>query len=159
MAPQNGPSGTAQRRSVLHRDDGGDRWRRRDRKADEALALAAEYRAHTSAGSAAGALDRIADALPEHQQRQLRSQLADVLRAVVYQRLLPARDGGRVPALEIVPVTPAIGNLIREGKTFQIPQLVQMGREAGMVPFARSVEELVRAGLVAREAAGRWAAS
>ena len=105
------------------------------------------------AGSAGGAIERIVDAFPEHAQRQARGQLADVLRAVVTQRLLPSRDGGRVPALEILPVNAAVANLIREGKAYQIPQVLQTGRDSGMVPMARAIAELIKAGVVDRESA------
>lgn len=104
------------------------------------------------AGSAAGAVDRIVDQFPEHAQRQVRAQLADVLRVVLSQRLLPSREG-RVPAVEVLPVTAAIGHLIREGKGHQIPATLQTGREQGMVPMARALAELVRSGRVERSVA------
>lgn len=107
------------------------------------------------AGSTAGAIDRIVDAMPDSAQRQVRTQLGDVLRVVLGQRLLPSRAGARVPAVEILPVTPAVSHLIREGKAFQIPQVLQTGREQGMVPFARAVADLVRAGAVDRATALR----
>ncbi|MEO7094736.1 MAG: ATPase, T2SS/T4P/T4SS family, partial [Polyangiales bacterium] len=106
-------------------------------------------------GTAHGAIDRIVDVFPEHQQRQVRGQLADVLRLVITQRLIPSRDGGRVPAVELLPVNFAVANLIREGKTFQIPQVLQTGRDAGMVPLARAVADLVKSGAVDREVAMR----
>lgn len=105
------------------------------------------------AGSTVGAIDRIVDQFPEHAQRQVRSQLADVLRVVLAQRLLPSRDGGRVPALEILPITAAVGHLIREGKGHQIPATLQTGREQGMVPMARALAELVRGGKVEKSVA------
>ncbi len=107
------------------------------------------------AGSTAGAIDRIVDAMPDAAQRQVRAQLGDVLRVVLGQRLLPSRAGGRVPAVEILPVTPAVAHLIREGKAFQIPQVLDTGREQGMLPFARAVADLVRAGVVDRATALR----
>jgi len=106
-------------------------------------------------GSTAGAIDRMIDAIPDHAQRQVRGQLADVLRAVLGQRLLPAIDGGRVPAVEVLPMTAAVAHHIREGKAFQIPQALQTGRELGMIPMARAVADLVRAGVVERTAALR----
>ena len=106
-------------------------------------------------GTAHGAIDRVVDVFPEHQQRQVRGQLADVLRLVVTQRLIPSRDGGRVPAVELLPVNFAVANLIREGKTFQIPQVLQTGRDAGMVPLARAVADLVKSGVVDRDVAMR----
>ncbi|MBI2395835.1 MAG: PilT/PilU family type 4a pilus ATPase [Deltaproteobacteria bacterium] len=105
------------------------------------------------AGSAASAIERVVDAFPEHTQRNARGRVADVLRAVVTQRLLPARDGGRVPALEILPANAAVASLIREGKTYQLPGVLQTGREAGMVPMGRAIADWVRAGVVARDVA------
>jgi twitching motility protein PilT len=105
------------------------------------------------AGSATSAIERIVDAFPEHAQRNARGRVADVLRGVVTQRLLPARDGGRVPALEIVPVNAAVASLVREGKAYQLPGVLQTGRDAGMVPMARAIAEWVRAGVVSREVA------
>ncbi|MDY0003742.1 MAG: PilT/PilU family type 4a pilus ATPase [Polyangia bacterium] len=99
-------------------------------------------------GTAGMAVDRIVDAFPEARQNQVRLQLADVLRSVVSQRLLPAVRGGLVPALEILHVTRAVGALIREGRGHQVASLIQTGREAGMVPLERSLAELVRAGRV-----------
>ena len=104
-------------------------------------------------GTAGMAVDRIVDAFPEARQNQVRLQLSDVLRSVVSQRLLPATGGGRVPALEILHVTRAVASLIREGRGHQIESLIQTGRDAGMVPLARSLAELVRAGRVSVAAA------
>ena len=105
------------------------------------------------AGSAASALERMIEAFPEHAQRNARARVADLLRVVVTQRLVPAREGGRVPALEIVPVNAAVASLVREGKVHQLQGVLQTGREAGMVPLARSLADWVRAGVVTREAA------
>src|SRR6185312_8821330 len=82
------------------------------------------------APNAAGAIDRIIDAFTEAQQRQVRSQLAGVLRTVVTQFLLPRRDGGRAPAVEVVPVTSAVSNIIRKGDLHTLPTAIQSGREA-----------------------------
>ena len=97
-------------------------------------------------GTAGMAVDRIVDGFPQARQRQVRLQLSDVLRSVVSQRLLPGRAGGRVPALEILHVTHAVAALIREGRSHQIPSLIQTGRESGMVPLDRSLADLVRRG-------------
>jgi twitching motility protein PilT len=105
-------------------------------------------------GSAAGALERVVDAYPSEQRAQIRTQLADALRAVVVQRLLPrARGGGRVPALELLRVTVAVANNIREGKTAQIGSLLQGGGRDGMLSLERCLAELVRAGTVTLESA------
>jgi twitching motility protein PilT len=133
----------------------------RDREAIGAAIVAAEtghlVLATVHAGSAAATIDRMLDVFSEHAQRTVRGQIAEVLRCVIGQRLLPARDGGRVPAVELMPTTAAIGHLIREGKTFQIPQLMQTGRDQGMVPMARSIADRVRSGRVDRATAMRLA--
>lgn len=95
-------------------------------------------------GDAASAIDRVIDVYPAHQQRQVRSQLASSLRAVVTQVLLPARGGGRVPAYETMIVTPAIANQIREDKTHHIASQILTSGEAGMVPLERTLARLVR---------------
>lgn len=90
-------------------------------------------------------VDRIIDVFPPHQQQQVRVQLSTSLRAVVCQTLLPSSDGrGRVAAREIMIVTPAISNLIREGKTHMIYGAIETGAKFGMTSFDRSLEELVR---------------
>jgi twitching motility protein PilT len=86
---------------------------------------------HTS--SAAKTVDRVIDVFPSEQQEQIRSTLSDGLRAVVCQSLFRKSDGtGRVAALEIMIATPAVRNLIREKKTFQIPSAIQTGKKHGM---------------------------
>jgi twitching motility protein PilT len=95
------------------------------------------------------AIDRIIDVFPSRQQQQVRTQLAGVLKTVVAQTLLPRRDErGRVAAREIMQVTPAISNLIRQGKTHEIYSAIEMGVGEGMVTLGRAIAELVRAGLV-----------
>jgi twitching motility protein PilT len=86
---------------------------------------------HTS--SAAKTVDRIIDVFPTEQQEQVRSTLSDGLRAVISQTLFKRRDlTGRIAALEIMIATPAVRNLIRERKTFQIPSSIQTGKKYGM---------------------------
>jgi twitching motility protein PilT len=105
-------------------------------------------------GSAAMAIDRIIDIFPEHQQGQIRQQLAGSLRAVLTQQLLPgARPGTRFPAVELLVANYAVAALIREGKTHQLPTQIQTGRDEGMIAFEASLFDLVRAGRVAREVA------
>ena len=88
----------------------------------------------------------------------MRIQLADVLRAVVTQRLLPTIDGtSRVPAVELVNVTYAVANTIREGRTHQLTNLIQSGLKQGMIPFDSSLAQLVKSGQIAREVAERCA--
>jgi twitching motility protein PilT len=104
--------------------------------------------------TAASAVERIVDTYPPERQRQIRVQLAEALRVVVSQRLLPRRGkGGRVPALEILKNTGAVANLIREGKTAQIVSAVQAGGEEGMLLLERCLGDLVRAQTVDVEAA------
>jgi twitching motility protein PilT len=104
--------------------------------------------------TSASAVERIVDTYPPERQRQIRVQLADSLRAVISQRLLPRADGnGRVPAVEFLRVTFGVANLIREGKTPQILSAVQSGGDEGMVPLERSLADLVRAQVVRPEAA------
>jgi twitching motility protein PilT len=93
-------------------------------------------------------VDRLIDQFPTDRQSQIRTMLSESLKGVVAQTLLKKKGGGRVAALEILIVTPAIANLIREGKTFQIPSLMQTGRGLGMVTISDSMIELVKAGTV-----------
>lgn len=108
------------------------------------------------AGGAPMAIDRLIDVFPEHQQAQIRAQLAGVLRSVVTQRLLPGvKAGARFPALEILHVNHAVASLIRDRKVYQIPSQMQIGREEGMVTLEHSLVELVRTGRITRETATR----
>ena len=95
---------------------------------------------------APGAVDRIVDVFPPHQQHQVRGQLADVLRAVVAQTLVPACAGGRVVACEVLVATPAVRHMIREGKNHQIRSAMQTGGAAGMVTLENSLAALVNEG-------------
>jgi len=105
-------------------------------------------------GSAPMAIDRIVDVFPEHQQGQIRQQVAGSLRAVLTQQLLPGtRKGTRFPAIELLTVNYAVGALIREGKTHQLASQIQTGREDGMVAFEASLFELIRTGKITREVA------
>ena len=96
---------------------------------------------HTN--SAAEAVDRIIDVFPEAQQEQVRVQLANNLMAIFTQQLLPRASGeGRVLGYELLVANPAIRNLIREGKTHQIPSQIQMGGQAGMITMDACLAEL-----------------
>ncbi|HEY5936871.1 MAG TPA: PilT/PilU family type 4a pilus ATPase [Kofleriaceae bacterium] len=110
------------------------------------------------APSAAGAIDRMIDAFPDTQQRQVRWQLAAVLRTVLTQFLLPRRDGGRAPAFELVPVTPAVANIMRKGDLHTLPTAIQSGREAGMIPLERSLAKLLDSGTVSPQVVKKIAA-
>ncbi len=109
-------------------------------------------------GSASQTIQRIVSSFPADEQEQVRSMLSESLRAVVSQRLVPAASGkGRIPALELLMVTTAVSNMIREDKTHQLPSVMQTGRAAGMITLDDSLEQLVRAGSVTAESARRFA--
>ncbi|MBU3994605.1 MAG: type IV pilus twitching motility protein PilT [Actinobacteria bacterium] len=97
---------------------------------------------------AAQSIDRIIDVFPPHQQSQIRSQLSGSLQGVVSQTLLRKIGGGRVVATEVMKMTPAIGHLVREGKSHQIYSSLQSGAEHGMHTIDQSLAELVRSGVV-----------
>jgi len=104
--------------------------------------------------TAPSAVERIIDTYSPERQRQIRVQLADSLRAVISQRLIPTADGaGRVPALELLRVTHGVAHLIREGRTAQIVSALQAGGNEGMLVLERSLADLVRANRIRREAA------
>jgi twitching motility protein PilT len=99
--------------------------------------------------SASQTIDRIVDVFPPHQQPQIRIQLSMVLEAVVAQRLLPKIDGSAlVLATEILVATPAIRNLIREGKTHQIDSLIQTGKKHGMHTMESDLRRLYETGVI-----------
>lgn len=110
---------------------------------------------HTN--SAAQSIERIVDSFPDAQQEQIIMQLSLVLEAVMSQRLVPTMDGGRVVATEIMIVTPAIRNNIREGKTFQIDNVIQTSGELGMKLMENSLADLVRQNIVDRNVALEYA--
>ena len=103
---------------------------------------------HTS--SAAKTVDRIIDVFPSTQQAQIRVMLSESLRGVIAQTLLPREGGGRVAAIEVMTNTKAIANLIRDGKTFQIPSTMQISRGQGNMPFEHALGELVTKGLISK---------
>ncbi|WP_449063131.1 type IV pilus twitching motility protein PilT [Planomonospora algeriensis] len=104
--------------------------------------------------SAAQTIDRVIDIFPPHQQQQVRSQLSTALQGVVTQALVPRMDGfGRTVVAEILVATPAIRNLIREGKSHQIPSFMQSGAADGMLAFDRHLTERVQSGVVSFEQA------
>jgi twitching motility protein PilT len=99
-------------------------------------------------------IDRIIDVFPPHQQGQVRAQLAATLRGVVCQTLVKKASGkGRVVATEVLIATPAVANLIREGKTFQIASAMQAGGELGMHTMDRHLADLVNSGVISQRAA------
>jgi twitching motility protein PilT len=103
---------------------------------------------------AAQSIDRLIDVFPAHQQTQVRAQLAATLQGVVSQTLLRHATGhGRVAATEVLVATPAVANLIREGKTHQITSAMQAGREAGMQTLDQCLADLVARGTITSGAA------
>lgn len=110
---------------------------------------------HTN--SASQTADRIIDVFPPHQQQQVRMQLANVLLGVVSQRLLPRTQGGRVVACEIMVANSAVRNTIREGKTHQLPNIIQTSAAEGMIAMDKVLAELVSKGEITIDNALTWA--
>ena len=105
-------------------------------------------------GSAARTLDRLLDVFPVDQRDQIRVMVSESLRGIVSQQLVPRADGkGRVLAMEILTNNPAVGNIIREAKTFMLPGVIQTGRKQGMKLMDESLRELVARGFIAPEEA------
>ncbi|MCK4309507.1 MAG: type IV pilus twitching motility protein PilT [Candidatus Atribacteria bacterium] len=108
--------------------------------------------------NAAETVERIIDVFPPHQQNQVRMQIAGSILGIIAQTLLPTLDGtGRVPALEVMIANPAIRNLIREGKVYQIPSTIQISKKDGMQSLDQSLKDLVMEGKISREDAIRKA--
>jgi twitching motility protein PilT len=110
---------------------------------------------HTN--TAAQTIDRIIDVFPEAQQAQVRQQLAAVLQVIISQRLIPITGGGRVAATEILLVNSAVRNLIREGKVFQIDNVIQTGGQEGMISMENSLLNWVQRGVLTMETAREYA--
>jgi twitching motility protein PilT len=107
---------------------------------------------HTA--NAVRTVNRMIGAFPSNEQDQVRAMLSESLRAVISQRLVPTSDGqGRVPALEMLVINRAIGNLIRDQKTIQIRSSMQTGKAHGMYLLEQSLNELVAKGRITREVA------
>ncbi|MEG2246763.1 MAG: type IV pilus twitching motility protein PilT [Peptostreptococcaceae bacterium] len=97
-------------------------------------------------------IDRIVDMFPSEQQQQIRTQLSTVCEGVISQQLIPTIDGrNRVVAVEVMIATPAIRNLIRESKTYQIPNMIQTGTKLGMQSMDHELVDLFRKGKISRE--------
>ncbi len=102
--------------------------------------------------SASQTIDRIIDVFPPHQQNQIRSQISITLKGIISQRLLPRqKGGGRVAAREILINTPAVANLIREGKAAQIKSTIQTSAKDSMMTMDNSLKELYSNGLIGKE--------
>jgi twitching motility protein PilT len=106
---------------------------------------------HTN--SASQSLDRMIDVFPPHQQPQVRAQLGNILMAICSQRLVPALGGGRVVATEVLVATPAVRNVIREGKNYQLEAIIQTGAEFGMQSMDRTLVNLVHSGAISYDEA------
>ncbi len=110
---------------------------------------------HTN--SAAQSIDRMIDVFPPHQQPQIRSQLSNILMAIVSQRLVPTIGGGRVAAAEILVANPAVRNIIREGKSHQLDAVIQTGADKGMQSMDRTLISLIKAGSITYDDAKTFA--
>ena len=107
---------------------------------------------HTT--NAVRSIDRLIDVFPPREQEQIRAMVSESMRGVISQQLLPRKDEtGVEPAFEIMFSTPAVGNLIREGKTFQLPSVLQDGRKQGMITMDDSIRVLLKNGIVSLESA------
>ena len=121
------------------------------------MALTAAETGHLVFGTlhtrgAGASVDRIIDSFPANQQAMIRTMLSESLAAVISQALLKRADGsGRVASYEIMVVNHAISNLIREGKTFQTPSILQTARKDGMILMDQHIRELIAAGTVTPE--------
>ncbi|MDQ5885872.1 MAG: twitching motility protein PilT [Patescibacteria group bacterium] len=110
---------------------------------------------HTN--SAAQSIDRMIDVFPPHQQPQIRSQLANILMAICSQRLIPSIGGGRIASAEILVATPAVRNIIREGKSHQLEAVIQTGAEFGMQSMDKTLVNLIHNGTITYEEARNYA--
>ncbi|MBI2020270.1 type IV pilus twitching motility protein PilT [Candidatus Daviesbacteria bacterium] len=110
---------------------------------------------HTN--SAAQSVDRIIDVFPEIQQPQIKLQLAATLEAIISLRLIPTIEPGRTLAAEILFATPAVRNIIREGKSYLIDNIIETSAELGMQSIERSLAELVKKGKISQDVALRYA--
>lgn len=108
---------------------------------------------------AANTIDRIIDVFPASQQRQIAVQLSMTLNAVVSQQLVPTVDGGVAPALEIMTVTPAIRNMIRDNKVHQIDGMIYSSMKEDMISMDGSLLNLYKAGTISRDTAIKYASN
>src|SRR5204862_5625494 len=101
---------------------------------------------HTN--SASQSIDRIVDVFPPHQHPQVRAQLGNILQGICSQRLIPALAGGRAVAAEILVATPAVRNIVREGKSFELEAVIQTGAEMGMQSMDKTLVALINSGVI-----------
>ena len=102
---------------------------------------------------AVNTIDRIVDSFPADQQEQVKIQLSLVLDSIVSQQLLPGKNGGMVPAVEIMRTVPAISNMIRDSKNYQIDNLIQTSGNLGMISMDQSIISLYQKGEITEETA------
>ena len=108
--------------------------------------------------NASQSVERIINFFPPHQHQEMKNQLSLLLKGVISLRLVPLKDGsGRIPAYEVMLLTPTISRLIREGKIWEMPQFIADGAVYGMQTFSQSLIKLVRNGLVSEEVAAEFA--
>lgn len=110
---------------------------------------------HTN--SAAQSIDRMIDVFPPHQQPQIRAQLSNILMAICSQRLIPSIGGGRAVAAEVLIATPAVRNIIREGKSHQLEAVIQTGAEFGMQSMDKTLVTLIHNGSITYDEARNYA--
>ena len=110
---------------------------------------------HTN--SASQSIDRMIDVFPPHQQPQIRAQLSNILMAIVSQRLVPTLGGGRNAAAEILVATPAVRNIIREGKSHQLEAVIQTGAEFGMQSMDKQLVNMIHEGSISYDEARNFA--
>jgi twitching motility protein PilT len=108
---------------------------------------------------AVNTIDRIVDSFPADQQEQIKIQLSLVLDCIVSQQLLPSKNGGMVPAIEIMRTIPAISNMIRDSKNYQIDNVIQTSGNLGMVSMDQSIISLYQKGEITEETAMMFAAN
>jgi len=112
---------------------------------------------HTN--SAAQTIDRIIDVFPSATKEQVKIQLSSVITAIVSQRLIPALGGGMIPAFEILISNPAVRNVIREGKTYMIDNIIQTSADVGMIGLDSYLAKLVIDGKISQEVALNFSSS
>jgi len=110
---------------------------------------------HTN--SAAQSIDRMIDVFPPHQQPQIRAQLSNILMAICSQRLVPSIGGGRLAASEVLVATPAVRNIVREGKTHQLDAVIQTGAEYGMQSMDKTLVSMIHEGKISYDEARNFA--
>jgi twitching motility protein PilT len=110
---------------------------------------------HTN--SASQSIDRMVDVFPPHQQPQIKTQLSNILMAICSQRLIPTIGSGRIAAAEILIATPAVRNIIREGKSHQLEAVIQTGSQYGMQAMDKTLSMLVHQGTITYDEARNYA--